>query len=97
MKNSNSFSPDDFKQWMQNQVGFSASIPKVGYIGLTVNPMIPKKRIAPHMCVIEGMLDELVGDFAKHGGKVVEVDGKHLVVEVSSGSFSIPQNCVRQR
>jgi len=93
----NNFSPDDFKQWMQNQIGFSTNMSRTDYVGLTVNPMIPKKKLASHICVKEGNLEELVNDFAKHGGKVSEIDGKHLVVEVISGSFSIPQNCVRQR
>lgn len=91
------FSLDDFKLWMQAQSGFATEIPRARFVGLSVDPCIPRKKLAPRMCVREGSLEELVVDFSKHGGKVVEIDGKHLVVEVRSGSFSIPECCVRRR
>ena len=31
------------------------------------------------------------------GGVIVDIDGKHLVIETASGSFSIPKLCVRRR
>ena len=93
----NMFSPDDFKKWMQHQSGLSVNIPRINYLGLSVDSNVSPKRLTPKICVREGNLEELVEDFFKKGGKVVEIDGKHLVIEVNSGSFSVPQCCVRRR
>jgi hypothetical protein len=91
------FSFDDFKKWMLQQNGFSSTIPRINYIGISVDSNIPKRKLSPYICVRDGTLEELVNDFSKHGGIVVDIDGKHLVIEVNSGSFSIPENCVRRR
>lgn len=90
------FSPDDFKQWLQQQGSFSAAIPRANLMGLSVYSATPKRKLAPHMCVREGTLEELVIDFSKHGGTVIDIDGKHVVIEVKSGSFSIPECCIRR-
>jgi hypothetical protein len=91
------FSVDDFKKWMSDQSGFSIEVPRGSrYVGLEVEPNIPKRKLGPKICVREGTLSELVEDFVKKGGKVIEIDGMHLVVEVDSGSFSIPQHCIRR-
>ena len=90
------FSLDDFKKWIQQQNAFSTVIKRTYYIGTTVESDIPKKKLASRMCVREGNLGELAEDFAKKGGVVIDIDGKHLVVEVDSGSFSLPECCVRR-
>lgn len=94
---SNTFSVDEFKRWMKQQAGFSINLPMSYEIGVTVDSGIPKNKLAPKMCVREGNLEELVNNFARSGGKVIDIDGKHLVVETTSGSFSIPKICVRRR
>jgi hypothetical protein len=91
------FSPDDFKKWMMKQSEFSIDIPRAQYLGSFVDVNIPMKKLASKICVREGNLEELVEDFSKRGGKVIDIDGKHLMVEVNSGSFSIPECCIRRR
>ncbi|MCK9459700.1 MAG: hypothetical protein M0R80_08680 [Proteobacteria bacterium] len=93
----NIFSLDDFKRWMKQQTGFATNLPSSYVIGATVDSGIPKSKLAPKMCVREGNLEELVKDFVKTGGKIIDIDGKHLVIETTSGSFSIPKVCIRRR
>lgn len=45
------FSPDDFKQWLQQQGSFSAAIPRANLMGLSVYSATPKRKLAPHMCI----------------------------------------------
>jgi hypothetical protein len=91
------FSLDDFKSWMKVQKDFDAKMPKDETIGAYVEAKIPGKKILSKICVEEGDLYEVASDFRRHGGTVINVDGKSLLVEVNAGTFYIPRQYVRKR
>jgi uncharacterized protein (DUF3820 family) len=91
----NIFSPDDFKNWMTKQNDFSIDLPREYYVGLFVRSGIPQKKLASKICVQEGTLEDLTNSFSKRGGKIIEIDGKNLIIETKNGTFSIPANCIR--
>ena len=95
MKNKNkepSFSLNDFKKWMANQN--EEKTPDI--IGMTVESKISMKKLLDKIEPETGELYEVAKDFRTHGGRVSEMDGSSLLIEVDSGSFIISRLFVRR-
>lgn len=93
-----SFSPDDFKRWMEQNGKQEIKQQRVNnLIGLTVESKISAKRLAVHIKPKDGELHELVLDFRDRGGIIYDVEGKNFLVEVDSGFFYIPRFFVKRK
>jgi hypothetical protein len=87
---------DNFKKWMNTQNEFSSKIEKKFPIGVQVETKISSKKLATVMSLENGQEGRVIKDFMKNGGKIVEVNGKEFLIEVTMGSFYINKNYVRQ-
>lgn len=84
--NQNNFNLNNFKKWMQNE---NYKHPKKSLIGSIVESKISSKRLISRIETQKGELEEVVKDFKKNGGVVLEEDGYTILVEVSTGIFLI--------
>ena len=92
-----SFSPEDFKKWMeQNDKEEAKKQKQNNLIGLTVETKLSAKRLAANIEPKDGNLHELVADFHKFGGTIYDVEGKNFLIEVDSGFFYIPRFLVKR-
>ena len=87
----------NFKDWVS---GFE--FPKIDrkknyLIGLEVYPKVRTKKLIKKIIPQEGNLSDLVTDFKNKGGEISQVEGKNFIIEVYSGSFSIPRIYVTKR
>ena len=88
---------NNFKDWVS---GFE--FPKINrkknyLIGLEVYPKVRTKKLIKKIIPQEGNLSDLVTDFKNKGGEILQVEGKNFIIEVYSGSFSIPRIYVTKR
>lgn len=84
----NDFSVDDFKKWIEKDHKVT---PKDEAIGGLVESVVSNKRLAAKMVVEDGDQEELIEDFRKNGGKIIDVQAKGFLIEVNAGSFFIPK------
>ena len=93
-----SFSLQDFKQWMSHQKDQpTKSSHHERLVGLRVESKVSAKRLLHKICAEEGEVEELAKEFKRDGGVILEVDDNHnLLIEVDSGSFTIPRFFVRK-
>jgi len=91
-----SFSLQDFKKWMDNQ----HDQPKSRYahlVGLHVESKLSTKRLVNKITPDDGDVNELAKEFKRDGGVILEVDEDYnLLIEVDSGTFTIPRYFVRK-
>ncbi|MHA2428133.1 MAG: hypothetical protein ACXADB_08935 [Candidatus Hermodarchaeia archaeon] len=88
---------NDFKKWMRDQEDQeSMKVEKIDLTGTEVESKVNSKRLVENMWPENGQEIELALDFRKNGGKILEVVGKNFLIEVSSGTFSIPRNYVKR-
>lgn len=82
---------DDFKKWMKENPTDAPLIerPKNPLIGIQVESKIPLKRLAAKILDQNGNLEEIVSDFSKNGGTIIETEDKRFCIEVKSGTFYI--------
>jgi len=90
---------NSFKNWVSDS---DFEFPKINrrknyLIGLEVYPKVRTKKLVEKMIPQEGNLIELVADFKNKGGEISQVEGKNFIIEVYSGSFSIPRIYVTKR
>ena len=90
---------NSFKNWISDS---DFEFPKINrrknyLIGLEVYPKVRTKKLVEKMIPQEGNLIELVADFKNKGGEISQVEGKNFIIEVYSGSFSIPRIYVTKR
>ena len=88
---------DDFKKWMKEQKDFNPEPIKNKLIGLLVESKIKSKRLMSRIEPQEGDSEDLVVEFKKEGGKIIDVEGKKFLIEVDSGSFFIPRQYVKHQ
>ena len=91
------FSLDNFKKWMRKH----NDEPKMGrsynpLIGVSVESKINARKLCDKIQAEEGDIENLSEDFANNGGRIKEVDDKHFLIEVDTGSFYILRNYVRR-
>ena len=96
IKEEPSFSLQDFKKWMDSQ----DDKPKSRYahlIGLHVESKLGSKRLINKITQREGEIEELAKEFKRDGGIILEVDEDcNLLIEVDSGTFTIPRYFIRK-
>lgn len=93
-----SFSPEDFKKWMDHNEKEEAKRQKQNnLVGMVVESKISTKRLIVHIKPKDGELHELASDFRNSGGTIYDVEGKNLLIEVNSGFFYIPRYFVKKR
>lgn len=91
----NKISLDDFKKWMKSGDAFQYDENRdVEQIDGMVIPKIKSKRITEQMTTDDDPY-EIMLDFNKNGGKVLESDGIQLHIEVESGTFYIDKRLVK--
>jgi len=97
--NNPDFNLDNFKKWMRGQTDFDPKSKPKSYrdiIGIYVESKVSTKKLADKIEVAKGDLHEVVTDFKHDGGTVIDVNGKDFLIEVKSGSFTIPRFYVRE-
>jgi|GEM_PF-5736021 len=100
MHNSDDYlSLDNFKKWMRSQeksnLNQGNNWHKSG-VGLVIESKLSAKRLLLKIRAEEGEVDTLVKDFSEKGGTVIDVDNKHFLVEVSTGTFYIHRCYVKK-
>lgn len=96
IKEEPSFSLQDFKKWMDNQNDQPKSR-HAHLIGIHVESKLGTKRLVNKITLAEGDVDELAKEFKRDGGVILEVDEEcNLLIEVDSGTFTIPRYFVRK-
>ena len=89
---------DDFKRWMKsNSKTFQTEQLPNRLVGLKVESKVSVSKIYSKMTTEDlGSEEEIAEDFVKNGGKIADVDGKSLLIEVESGSFFINRCYIRR-
>lgn len=94
-----SFSLNDFKKWMASQTDKPSrkSRNHAEIVGTMIESKISVKRLISKMIVDEGDTRELAEEFKEHGGVILDSDkDENLLIEVDSGTFSLPKFFVRK-
>lgn len=88
------FNFSDFKKWMEHQ---NDSKSKPNLIGLHVESKINYRRLLSRILETqEGDTETVAKDFKRHGGKISDIDGHNVLIEVNSGSFIIHRMHVKR-
>lgn len=95
------FSFDDFKKWMDSHDNKESETHEPyqfenNFLGLKVESKINSRKLLSKVIAEEGELEELIVDFKKHGGEIIEVNGKDFLIEVSSGKFYLSRYYVKK-
>lgn len=96
MKLDLSFSPDEFKKWMETHTPHQMDMPNP-LIGTEVESKITGKRLAIRMKPKDGRVHDMVEDFMEKGGTIYDVQGREFLIEVTSGFFLIPRYLVKKK
>jgi chromosome condensin MukBEF MukE localization factor len=97
MKPNFSFSPKDFKKWMEDQnITEDTAKPQNNLVGMTVESKINSKRLLARIESKEGDPHELISDFKHNGGTIYDVDDQRFLIEVERGFFYIPRFLVKK-
>lgn len=102
--NNRPLSVHDFKNWLFEQkdlndffnIGRDEEDPNERFVGKEVKPKVSEKKIMTRMETEEDA-EVLTREFLEEGGVILAVDEKKFQVEVESGTFFIPQFCVKVR
>lgn len=90
-----SFALNDFKKWMSNEEEVNSN--KCHLFGIRVESRINSKRLMDKIEIKEGDLTEVVKEFKKYGGIILDTDSdQNFLIEVDSGSFLIPKYLVKK-
>lgn len=87
---------DDFKRWMKNQPIKEGPSSKT-ILGTWVEPKVNKKKLMEKISSEDAEIEDLVLDFKRDGGIILEKIGKEFLIEVDSGTFIIPRNYVKRK
>lgn len=90
------FSLDDFKKWIaeQDRKRSNKRVVHNSLVGTLVESRISPKRLKDRMMIEEGDSKELIRDFIKDGGIVLEVNDKDLLIQVDSGTFYLSRKYI---
>ena len=93
-----SFSPEDFKKWIEHHDVEKINSTKVNtIIGTHIESKINTKRLLKHIRPKDGELCEIASDFKHNGGIIYDVEEHDFLVEVDSGFFYIPKFFVKKQ
>jgi hypothetical protein len=92
----------DFKNWFAEQkdmseffnIGKEPEDPNAKFIGKKVRPKVSESKLMDRI-VTDDDPEELVVEFMSEGGKILEIEGKMVYIETSSGQFQLPRFCVK--
>jgi len=94
------FSLDDFKKWMESQKDDHDEQTQLkrasDLIGVQVESKVSERKLISRMVPEDGEAEDLALDFLAEGGVITDVNGKDFLIEVESGTFYIPQHCIRR-
>ena len=96
------FCIDDFKNWMSSnslssRFDFNAKHLLKKGIGIEVESKVNLRKLVSKIDPEGGDALVLAKEFREYGGRVLDVDGSLYLVEVDSGSFTIPRAyCTRK-
>ena len=93
------FSLNDFKKWMSHQNDEpKKSSHQEHLIGLRVESKLSTKRLINRITPEEDCdVEEMAKNFRRDGGVILEIDDDYnLLIEVDSGTFTIPRFFVRK-
>ena len=94
------FSVHDFKHWMSENATNQFNLqqpPKRKGVGQEVESRVSLKRLLTRIEPEEGNIEDVAHEFKENGGKILEIDGSLLMVEVANGTFIIPRACCRRK
>ena len=99
----------DFKNWLSNQPDMNEFF-NIGamsedeperkyqkYIGCDVVAKVSSRKLIEKIETEGSDPEALIEEFVADGGVVSDVEGKNVIIEVESGSFSLPRFCVTLR
>jgi hypothetical protein len=93
------FSVDGFKKWIKHSDTDSFKINhnqhKDNLIGQEIVSKLSLENIIRHMNAKDGNIDELASEFCEQGGSISEVRGKHFLIELDCGNFTIKKCFVK--
>jgi hypothetical protein len=97
IKEEPSFSLQDFKKWMSSQNDQPKSR-HAHLVGLHVESKLSIKRLVNKIIPDdEADVNELAKEFRRDGGVILQIDEDcNLLIEVDSGTFTIPRYFVRK-
>ena len=81
----NFFNLSDFKKWIKNHDDNNQE--KESFIGKRIKPKSNIENFEEKIQVEIGDEKEIVEDFGKIGGKIIEQDVNKFMIEVKSGNF----------
>jgi hypothetical protein len=95
------FSLDSFKKWMSETDSQSHSMKRPeeeGHspVGKMVESKIGFNKLLSKMSAKSSNLEEMALEFKESGGRIVDVEGKDFLIEVSSGCFNIHRIFVKK-
>ncbi len=86
-----SFSFDDFKSWLEKEDTIEEHFEEDVHVKPKINP----RKLLNKIDVESGDIEDIIKEF-KNGGKVVDQEGRKLLIEVKSGSFFINKSYVEE-
>lgn len=103
MSNNRSYSVNDFKHWLSQQQDvskfFSIGLDRIDeedeLVGKRVKARVSANKLLEKIECDEDDPQSLLADFLKSGGSILESKDKRYLIEVESGSFSLPKFCVK--
>jgi hypothetical protein len=85
----------DLSEFFDLSARTSGNKPGDELIGCEVHAKVSAKKLLEKIKPEEGDPEILVEDLVENGGMILALNGKDLLIEVSSGSFLMPRFCVR--
>jgi hypothetical protein len=99
----------DFKNWLSNQPDMTEFF-NIGatqedeperkyqkYIGCEVVAKVSPQKLLEKIETEESDPESLIEEFVADGGTVSDVEGKTVIINTDSGTFSLPRFCVTLR
>ncbi len=91
------FSLSHFKKWMSEQTDRPKTQSQKELIGFFVESKINTKRLVGKIKSPDGDVVEIAREFRRSGGKILDMDlDNNLLIEVESGTFTLPKCFVRK-
>lgn len=92
------FSLHDFKRWLtghsEGKMSFQLKRP-VTNTCLEAELKVPIRNAMDYVEECGGNPESLLREFKREGGLIVEKDGNQYKIQVTSGTFILPRDCVR--
>lgn len=87
---------DDFKKWIKEQAPYEEPVAINHLIGTMVESKVGLSKLLTKTEVEEGDEETICEDFLENGGTILDIDDKHVLIEVSAGQFTIHRAYIRK-